>query len=70
MPLETSTSKPSWMDAPEWAQYLARDNYGTWHWFEHKPRYRFNCWWQDREGRMSVASEEPVQSINTLEERP
>lgn len=31
-------SKPSWDDAPEWAQFLAQDEGGEWYWYEHKPQ--------------------------------
>lgn len=30
-------SKPSWDDAPEWANYRARDQYSGWWWYELKP---------------------------------
>lgn len=30
-------SKPSWDDAPEWANWLAMDADGTWFWFEDEP---------------------------------
>lgn len=30
-------SKPDWKDAPEWANYLARDEDGAWWWYEEKP---------------------------------
>lgn len=29
--------KPSWNDAPEWAQYLAADKDGEWYWYEREP---------------------------------
>jgi hypothetical protein len=32
-------SKPDWKDAPEWARYLAMDEFGVWWWFEYKPNY-------------------------------
>jgi hypothetical protein len=28
---------PHWIDAPEWAQWLAQDADGIWHWFDEKP---------------------------------
>lgn len=30
--------KPSWNDAPEWAQYLAADKDGAWYWYESEPK--------------------------------
>jgi hypothetical protein len=29
--------KPSWNDAPEWANYLARDKNCDWNWFQELP---------------------------------
>ena len=29
--------KPDWNDAPEWANYLARDSDEEWCWYENKP---------------------------------
>lgn len=29
--------KPSWDDAPTWAQWLAMNKSGNWFWFEYKP---------------------------------
>lgn len=28
---------PHWIDAPEWAQWLAQDEDGQWNWFQDKP---------------------------------
>lgn len=38
--------KPDWKDAPEWANYLARDGDGTWCWYEKRPTLDFihNMW--------------------------
>lgn len=30
--------KPSWDDAPEWAQWLAQDGDGAWWWCEAEPK--------------------------------
>ncbi len=29
--------KPSWKDAPDWAQWLAMDEDGKWWWYENPP---------------------------------
>ena len=29
--------KPSWSDAPEWANWLAKDRGGEWYWYENEP---------------------------------
>jgi hypothetical protein len=31
--------KPDWKDAPEWAKWLGRDQFGVWWWFELEPDY-------------------------------
>ncbi len=31
--------KPSWDDAPSWAQWLAVDEDGAWYWYEDEPGY-------------------------------
>lgn len=30
-------SKPSWLDAPVWANWLAQDGDGEWFWHEYEP---------------------------------
>jgi len=35
---------PSWKDAPEWANWLAQDEDGSWWWFEVKPRCGLSHW--------------------------
>lgn len=37
-------SKPEWEDAPEWAEWLAKDVDGTWHWFEVRPEAGGFAW--------------------------
>ena len=36
--------KPSWDDAPEWAQWLAMDKNGQWFWYEFKPVCKREYW--------------------------
>jgi len=36
--------KPSWKDAPEWANWLAMDDDGEWVWFYDKPELAFGLW--------------------------
>ena len=31
--------KPSWDDAPEWANWLAMDKDGCWWWYEKEPEF-------------------------------
>jgi hypothetical protein len=36
--------KPSWNEAPSFANYLAQDPDGIWYWFEEKPKLGDKCW--------------------------
>jgi hypothetical protein len=36
--------KPDWEDAPEWANWLARDADGELCWFENEPQLRGEVW--------------------------
>ena len=29
--------RPHWVDAPDWAQWLAQDEDGEWYWFQDEP---------------------------------
>lgn len=40
--------KPSWNDAPEWAQWLAMDEDGEWFWFESEPQLEGGSWFSQR----------------------
>jgi len=63
--------KPSWRDAPEWAQWLAQDRSGEWLWYENMPYIyndKINIWSTLGEYRM-------CRKVNhnwkdTLEQRP
>lgn len=59
--------KPDWKDAPDWANYLAQDDNGSWSWFEHEPE------WQDDMWVPQIGMAEEVDQPNgeiTLERRP
>lgn len=59
-------NKPSWDDAPEWANWLAMDENGEWWWFEYKPHKTAHFW-------NSLGRVKPVVNLEwqeTLEERP
>ena len=61
-------NKPSWDDAPEWANYLAIDESGVWYWYSDAP-----IWSDDRwiTGTLyEVAEAVPVEAEQTLEARP
>lgn len=70
--------RPSWEEAPTWAQFLAMDSDGDWFWFEHQPyRERFSGWdgWDVEGGAMTKANPTQGASIHvgwedTLQARP
>lgn len=40
--------KPEWSAAPDWANFLAMDENGTWCWFENQPYARMQTWMDDQ----------------------
>lgn len=65
-------NKPSWKDAPEWAEWLAQDSYGCWGWYQIRP-VTLSLNWFAHSGYYSTNS--PGNSIlgdwhDTLEKRP
>ena len=68
-------NKPSWKDAPEWANYLSQDSDRLWWWFENKPVYKevTRVWdnGEDTYGHYTLAASEPLpDTSDTLEKRP
>ena len=67
-------SKQSWDDAPEWANYRARDQYGGWYWYELKPIwYPENEEWDKQDNSKCLnapASFKKIDGANSLEARP
>lgn len=61
-------SKPSWDDAPEWANYLAQDVSRDWWWFEVEPKYMYGHWSQ-LDGAKKMAQRDGS-FRDTLEPRP
>jgi hypothetical protein len=55
--------KPSWDEAPSWAQWLAMDGDGMWFWYASEPDYddRAEHWYMvtddDESGKYECASE-------------
>lgn len=43
-----------WEDAPEWAQWWARDSDGVEWWFETEPFERYPGWWDVRVGERAA----------------
>jgi hypothetical protein len=62
-------SKPSWEDAPEWAQYLAMDGNGAWYFYEEEP-HEVDCAWLSFHGRVKKVIQHPVPWFDTKEQRP
>ena len=61
--------KPSWNDAPVWAQYLACNADGDWYWFECEPKQGL-LEWTARMGKVVLAAENETPWTDTLEESP
>ena len=59
--------KPSWEDAPEWAQWLAMDDDGEWYWYEEQPDRDSGGWMSLT---MRVVSAKGTGWEKTLEQRP
>ena len=66
-------NKPSWDEAPEWANWIAQDRDGEWWWFEYQPEesFEFNGWritggFADEATRCQVNDK----WYDTLQERP
>lgn len=64
--------KPSWDDAPSWAQWLAMDGDGTWFWFEEQPYFlAVEGEWVCDAGNFSWTPKGPATNPeDTLERRP
>ena len=61
--------KPSWEDAPEWANWLAQDHNGHWYWYKKKPSFRAsNGYWVNGGRACSAGLTEPP--VPPIEERP
>lgn len=68
-------SKPDWYeDAPKWAEWLAQDSDGSWHWYEFRPTYEEDVflWIAPGVGKWKFASGGAVNFKwkETLERRP
>ena len=62
-------TKPSWDDAPEWAEFGAFDEDRTWWWYEFEPRISVNFWAIDNGGRFDQAQISDIWK-QSLEPRP
>lgn len=65
---EKMDNKPSWDDAPEWANYLAENGNSFWYWHQNKPeKNTYDKEWLNS-GRSQIACDKNWE--NTLEKRP
>ncbi len=66
-------NKPQWEDAPDWANYLTKDDDGTRAWFENEP---FRDWttsgrtFYPRGGKHAEIPNTQLIPFTTIEERP
>ncbi len=58
--------KPSWDFAPEWANYIAKDEDGMWWWCEDRPIFSGGLWYAHSGRTKSAGSNEEL----SLEKRP
>ena len=63
---------PSWNDAPEWAQWLAKSINGVWVWFEKRPRPFADKYWLFSGGKTKdyFMGKKTTNWRNTLQQRP
>lgn len=62
-------NKPSWENAPEWANFVAMDLHGNWNWFEEKP-FISGAIWDAYKGKFELAQKSKQEWKQTLQERP
>ena len=63
-------NKPSWDDAPEWANYLAMDSDGEWYWFEKEPLIHDCVWMPSGGGEILYSGIDGSSWDRSLEPRP
>lgn len=64
------SAKPLWSTAPEWAQYLAMDEDGTWYWYEIEPTLFTTVWDCEIPYRSEIADRNPEGWKRSLEKKP
>lgn len=69
--------KPKWEDAPDWAEWLARDSdrFGEWVWFKFQPVLFMGQWCcdEDDNGKSFLVAESDdhsEESLGFIESRP
>lgn len=77
-------TKPSWDNAPEWANFLTVNDIGYWQWWEFPPYWCYAERWEETGvwlrsddcverngyGRVEVAGEPPAHPTQAIEARP
>lgn len=61
--------KPSWDDAPDWANYRAMDEDEAWYWYEYEPTQK-GFFWDKQGGRSQLILDSSDNWRDSLEERP
>lgn len=59
---------PDWDQAPEWAQYCAQDQDGSWAWFQNEPFLDGDAW--DTVGMWMWVVDESMSWKDSLQTRP
>ena len=60
---------PDWSNAPDWANWLAMDSEGEWHWYENKPEKEF-VFWLPTGGRFAFIKTDTDNWESSLQQRP
>lgn len=61
--------KPDWKNAPEWAEYLAQNEDGTWTFFENEP-FAYDYEWRQVHGKKQWHYVDIENWTESLETRP
>lgn len=63
--------KPSWDDAPWWANWLAMDGDGFWNWYETEPVWaEEELFWDSLDRQQIAYIQDVINPEETLEPRP
>ena len=68
--LPKQIEKPSWDDAPEWAEWLAKNMDGAWYWYRKRPVDIVWTWCGTNKSERANTDYIPEQWRETLESRP
>jgi len=65
--------KPSWDEAPEWANWIAQNATGFWHFYDEEPFLAYDCWYSPKRSEVHVLQFTAIPNAywhKTLEKRP